>query len=271
MDIILPEIVAAGIYNTEIAVKNKTVTKNRKTTMFEIEMPIENGGTSFIDTENQQISTNMIICAKPGQIRHTKLPYKCRYIHMILKEGMLYNMLMNMPNFIKITNTEKYNTLFKKLCSYYETNVDNDKIILQSLILELVYKLNNTASMYRHSHKTKSNNYAAVEKTMHYIKSNLTLDLSLAVISEYVSFSPIYLHNLFKASTGKTIHEYVEEQRLKKAINLLTITNLTLTKIAYECGFSSQAYFSYVFKRKMKIPPKMYTKKIIERYDIDNM
>ena len=46
MDIILPEIVAAGIYNSRIAVKDKLITKNRKTTMFEIEIPIEKGGIS---------------------------------------------------------------------------------------------------------------------------------------------------------------------------------------------------------------------------------
>ena len=268
MNIILPEIVAAGIYNTEIAVKNKTVTKNRKTTMFEIEIPIERGGTSFINNESRRISTDIIICAKPGQTRHTKLPYKCYYIHIILKEGMLCDMLMGMPDFIQISNYEKYREIFEKLCSYCGSGAENDAIIIQSLILELIYMLKKTAGGRKHGHKSKSNNNVAVEKTIKYIKDNLTSELTLPVISQYVSFSPVYLHNLFKASTGKTIREYVEEQRLSKAISLLTATDKTLTEIAYECGFSSQAYFSYAFKRKMKMPPKMYAKKIIERYDI---
>jgi hypothetical protein len=46
---VLPKIVAIGIYNSDLAVKNIKVTKNRKTTMFEIELPIENGGVSYVE------------------------------------------------------------------------------------------------------------------------------------------------------------------------------------------------------------------------------
>ena len=46
MEIILPEIVATGIYNLKIPSKNKMITNNRKTTMFEIEIPIESGSFS---------------------------------------------------------------------------------------------------------------------------------------------------------------------------------------------------------------------------------
>ena len=71
MQLQLPEIVSIGIYNAEIAHKRKTITENRKTTMFEIELPIENGGYSYIDKDSQKITPNLLICAKPGQIRHT--------------------------------------------------------------------------------------------------------------------------------------------------------------------------------------------------------
>ena len=44
-------------------------------------------------------------------------------------------------------------------------------------------------------------------------------------------------------------------------------TGMTLTQIAYECGFSSQAYFSYAFKRKMKSPPREYVNSILKKYE----
>ena len=84
MEIILPEIVATGIYNLKIPSKNKMITNNRKTTMFEIEIPIESGGFSYINSNEMPIEPNMIICAKPGQVRNTRFPFKCYYIHMIL-------------------------------------------------------------------------------------------------------------------------------------------------------------------------------------------
>ena len=68
-------------------------------------------------------------------------------------------------------------------------------------------------------------------------------------------------------AVGKTLHEFVEEQRLKEAVNLLVASNMTLAEIAYSCGFSSQSYFSFAFKRKMKTTPRKYTAKLNEMYE----
>lgn len=267
MDISLPEIVAVGIYNSKLAAKNKVITKNRKTTMFEIEIPIEEGGISYVNSEGMKIEPDMVICAKPGQTRHTKLPFRCCYIHMILKDGALYDLLMKLPVFLKTAKAEKYREIFSKLCKYYDFALENDKIIMYSLVLELVYTLSGDSQKQLYRDKMKNNNYEIIEKVIKYIKENLSSDLSLEAIAKYASLSPIYFHNCFKASTGKTPHEYVEEQRIKKANNLLVTTDWTLTRISNECGFSSQSYFSYAFKRKMGMTPREYTKEVYKRYD----
>lgn len=269
MEIMLPEIVSTGIYNSQVAVKNKAVTKNRKTTMFEIELPIEEGGISYINSEKMPIEPNMVICAKPGQMRHTKLPFKCYYIHIILSGGTLYDTLIDTPNFVKTNKFPKYLELYEKLWKYFDSGLENDKIILHSLILELIYTLSKDSQKLLIRENIKNSNYKVIETTINYIKSNLTSDLSLETVSEYAGFSPIHFHNCFKASTGKTLHEYVEEQRIKKAANMLVTTDYTLTKIAYECGFSSQSYFSYAFKRKMQLTPREYTRKIFKRYETE--
>ncbi len=266
MKLVLPEIVSIGIYNTQIAVKNKTLTKNRKTVMFEIEIPIEKGGTSHINNEQMPIDTDMIICAKPGQTRHTRLPFKCYYIHMIVNDGALKDILLSTPNFVKTDKYGKYLEIFESLCKYYGSADQRDEIIMQSLLLKLIYNLQKDFRSISEQEKTKNNNYKVIEKVLKYIDENITADLSLDTVSAYAGFSPVYFHNLFKASTGKKLHEYVEEKRIKKAADLLITTDRTLTEIAYTCGFSSQSYFSYAFKRKMKLTPKEYAKGVFKRY-----
>ena len=268
MEILLPEIVAIGIYNSQIAVNGKTVTKNRTTTMFEIELPIEPGGFSYINSGEMQISPNTVICAKPGQLRHTKLPFKCYYIHMLLKNDALYNTLSDIPDFVETKRPEEYKEIFIRLCKYYDSQLESDKIIIHSLILKLIHMLYNDSKRQLYKGKMKNNNYEIIERAISYIKNNLTSDLSLDAVATYASLSPIHFHNCFKAATGNTLPEYVEEQRIKKAANMLVTTDSTLTEISYECGFSSQSYFSYAFKRKMKITPREYAKEIYKRYDI---
>ena len=264
-EIVLPQIVSLGIYNAQLVIKNRTVSKNRKTTMFEIELPMEDGGTSYIDDDSHAVSPNVIICAKPGQIRHTRLPFKCYYIHMLVKEGELLDMLTSLPDFIDVADATQIKEIFVSLCEYYQTRISTDEVLLQSLILRLVYILNQNAVRIEKS-TPKSNNHKIIEQTLEYIKQNLTSELTLENLANAASFNPIYFHKLFKSATGKTLREYVEEQRIQKAIHLLLSTNMTLTQIAYECGFSSQSYFSYVFKRKMKCTPRKYMKENQMKY-----
>ena len=266
MNIALPKIVAIGIYDSKLAVKNKAITKNRRTTMFEIEIPIEKGGISYIEKEQCPIDTNMIICAKPGQLRHTRLPFKCYYIKLIVNDGALYDILMSVPAFTITTKYEEYLEIFKTICKYQETEVESDNVILQSLVLKLVYMLNKDSKKQLYAGKLKNSGYDVIGKSINYIKDHITEDLSLDAVSKNASLSPIHFHNTFKVATGKTLHEYVEEERIKKAVGLLTTTALTLSEIAYNCGFSSQAYFSYVFKRRMNMTPREYARDMYEKY-----
>lgn len=265
-EIILPEIVSIGIYDKRLASKNRDITKNRKTSMFEIELPIENGGISYIDESKTPITPNEIICAKPGQTRHTQLPFKCYFIHMVVKGGKLYDILMDTPNHFTTEKSEEYKKIFTDMCKYYDNSLDGDSIILHSLILKLVYTIHSDCQKIIKRSKTKSNNYELIDKAMKFIDKNFISPLTLEDIAKHVSLSPIYFHNSFKAATGKTPHEYLNEKRIKKAANLLVSTDLSLAQIAYECGFSSQSYFSYSFKKYMKLTPREYMHKMFDRY-----
>ena len=267
-EIILPEIVGVGIYNSQMNGHNVKISKNRKTTMFELELPLDEGGVSYINSESMPITPDMLICAKPGQTRHTRFPFKCYYVHMILKDGYLYDAFCRMPNFIKTEKSDVYRKIFSRMCRYYDTAIDRDKMILQSLLLELIYTMEKESELYPKIEKSKNGNQLVIEKVLRYIKDNLTDDLSLERVASEASLSPIHFHNCFKKAVGKTLHEYVNEQRISKAVNMLITTDKNLTEIAFESGFSSQSYFSYVFKRRMNATPREYAKMINDRYDI---
>lgn len=238
--------------------------------MFEIEIPDNSGGTSYIEYEPHNISPDMIICAKPCQIRRTRLPYKCYFIHIVVEEGILYDMLCEIPTFLEPAKIDTYRKIFKKLYKYYENSTQIDNVILQSLVLELIYKLYNDARLQGNTKVFKTGNYEIINNAINYINKNLQNPLTLEELSKHAGFSPIYFHNLFKASTGLTLHQYVEEVRIKKASTLLVTTDMSLSQIAAECGFSSQSYFNFAFKRKTNMTPREYAKISNNRYSSHN-
>ncbi len=268
--ITLPVLVAAGIFNASLAYKSRMITPNRKTTMFEIELPIMDGGISYINDTSRPISKDTVICAKPGQIRHTKLPFKCYFVHIIAKEGRLYDILSALPDYIELSDREKILETFAALCESVDSGTSREEILSQSLLLGLIYELDKSAAATKNAYRPKSSNQKVIEETVQYIKDNISGELTLELLSERVNFSKVYFHKLFRASCGKNLREYIEEQRIKAAIELLTSTDKTLTQIAYECGFSSQSYFSYAFKRRMGKAPREYAKDIFKEYELQD-
>lgn len=265
--IVLPEIVAIGTYNAQVVFKNKSVSPNRKTAMFELELPLEAGGITYMDDTSNPISPHTVICAKPGQLRHTRLPFKCYYVHMMVSEGPLFETLSSFPNYIELKNAGEIGEIFISLCEYYKEGTAKEELMIQSLLLKLIFLLEQRVIALTKKHPPRPSNQRAVERTLRYIGENLSGDLTLATLAARANFSPIYFHKLFRASTGKNLREYVEEQRMKRAADLLTSTDKTLAQIAYECGFSSQSHFSFAFKRKMKRTPREYAKEIQLKYE----
>ena len=264
-DMLMPRIIAAGIYNARNAHKNREVTPNRRTTMFELELSTSHGGISYMDGRSVPITEQTLICAKPGQVRHTRLPFSCYFVHMMVEEGELYDRLSEIPAYITVSDAAPYEALFRDICSCFDTAVARDRLLLQSRILELVWRLSDHAAT--EEIKIKTANRAIVEEVIQAVREDLAAELTLEKMAAQSGFSPIHFHNCFKRATGMTLREFVEDQRIRRAVDLLLTTDGTLAEIAIECGFSSQAYFSYVFKRRMGKTPREYVRSVFARYE----
>ena len=80
-------------------------------------------------------------------------------------------------------------------------------------------------------------------------------DLDVAFLAANMCISRSLLYNKIKAITGVGIVDYVNKLRIDKAVILLTTSSMNITEISEMVGFSSQKYFSKVFKSiKGEIP-----------------
>lgn len=256
MSIILPEELTVGYFDSNVAYSGVEITPKRNVTCFELEIPLEKGGISYNGENEIAIEPNFIVCAKPGQVRYTKTPFKVYFIKFSLCDGKVCDILKGLPDYIKTYRYEKYYEIFRKVFIQYNLR-KTDNFTIYGLLLELVDMMaDDCKSSADNEQLIKSG--VAVQAAIVYIKEHLTEDLSLEKIATGQGYSPIYFHKLFKTAMGQTLHDYVEELRIEKAITMLLETDYTVTKVAYECGFSSQSYFNHVFKRRMKKTPRKY-------------
>lgn len=100
-----------------------------------------------------------------------------------------------------------------------------------------------------------------VRKIITDVDTDLKEPLTLQYFSEKLEVNGSYLSNLFRRETGKTITQYVTDQRLKHAENLLRYTNKPVRSVAAEVGIGDAQYFSRLFRKKTGMKPTEYRRK----------
>jgi AraC family transcriptional regulator len=102
----------------------------------------------------------------------------------------------------------------------------------------------------------RSLTHTQLQQTIDYIHTHLDHDLSLAELASIVNISPTYFAGLFKQVIGIAPHQYVIQQRVERAKMMLSKTDLAITDIALQVGFSSQSHLTQQFKRLTGMTPK---------------
>jgi YesN/AraC family two-component response regulator len=82
--------------------------------------------------------------------------------------------------------------------------------------------------------------------------------LSVKYLSRELGMSRSSLYAKMLELTGESPGEYIRSFRLEKAAILLAKSQLTISEIAYEVGFSTPNYFTRAFKAKYKTSPSEY-------------
>jgi two-component system response regulator YesN len=92
-----------------------------------------------------------------------------------------------------------------------------------------------------------------------YIECNFNdSSLSLQRASRELGISCQHISRLFRQETENTFVEYLTKIRVRKAVSLLLSTDMLVCNIAEMVGYTSQYYFSNVFKKTLGVSPLEY-------------
>ncbi|MBO9599023.1 MAG: response regulator [Cohnella sp.] len=91
-----------------------------------------------------------------------------------------------------------------------------------------------------------------------YIERNLSADLSIDALAEYLGISGSYFSLLFKQHVGETFVEYVTKQRMEMAKSLLALSDKSVTQIGQMVGYVERRYFTRVFSKYTGMLPSEF-------------
>jgi len=143
--------------------------------------------------------------------------------------------------------------------SLYEQ--ENKEFQLRSLLSEIWLDL--ILEIEEHVHKKPASPGAGRDRIrymLQFIYSNYAEKLTLEDIAGSANISEREALRTFKRILGKAPFDYLNEYRLNKARELLESTDLPITEIALDTGFSDSTYFGKVFKKYFHCTPREYRK-----------
>jgi AraC family transcriptional regulator len=97
-----------------------------------------------------------------------------------------------------------------------------------------------------------------LERVLDRMKADFASDLDLKTIAAESGYSRSHFLRTFRASMGYSPHQWLTRLRVEEAKALLQNASSSLTDIALQCGFSSHAHFSGMFRQIVGVVPSEY-------------
>ena len=91
-----------------------------------------------------------------------------------------------------------------------------------------------------------------------YLDSNYAEHITLDTLTSLTHMNKYYMVHSFTKYAGLSPIQYLNQTRLKRAQYLLETTNYSISDIASSTGFSSQSYFTQIFRKNFQMTPVKY-------------
>jgi AraC-like DNA-binding protein len=105
--------------------------------------------------------------------------------------------------------------------------------------------------------------FARLQRARRFIEGAYDEVIDLERIAAEADFSRYHFLRRFKDAFGETPHAYLTRRRIERAKQLLARTDLPVTQICFEVGFSSLGSFSTLFSRHVGRSPDRFRRRYV--------
>ena len=132
-------------------------------------------------------------------------------------------------------------------------------MLIKSELLRLIWLLHESGDISVSYEKSKSRS-EIIRPAIEYMNENLCENITVETLAEAVHMSKSYFMKRFHEAAGASAIEYLTRLRIKKACSILSETDMTCARTAYECGFRNLSNFNRQFKKSVGVTPVEYRK-----------
>lgn len=254
----------AGFFNSQHATCARRANAVRRADAFEIECVDSDGGQLYINEQPYEIKKGMILCLRPGDECRVPLPYRAYYLRLTDQDGDLTGRMSGWDRVFSVRRAQDTAECIRRIA---EAQSKGDDVLVAALVLGLISELEHEYGREcRIDLGARKKMRDSIRAGIEYIEEHYREKCTLGQIAQHADRSPIYFHDVFQDVMGMTPYEYIAKLRLDEAKRRLALTDEDPSSIAEYCGFCSQSYFNYVFKKATGITPLNFRRRAAAYY-----
>lgn len=180
---------------------------------------------------------------------HEGIDGSCRYLCILVPQHFAENRNIIINRIVKDSKIEEW---AKYIIEEYKNHQKADNIAITgyvALILSTLYRNYVFREIEEKNYKAYSQRILLLNEIIKFIHENYSDDISLYGIAERFNVNLYHFCHIFKEFTDKSFKEYLNTVRVDKAEELLLNTDITISEVAFFCGFNDSNYFSRKFRQ----------------------
>lgn len=173
------------------------------------------------------------------------------------KEGKNQVWQLNSENYFFYNNVDLASTINKLVKECMSSNLTKDALAdltLQELLIRIIQT--QTAKSIDQGNYIDTD--SPIQQVVEYIHNNLNEKIKLKSLSKKAGMSTTSFYRYFKRELGMSPIEFVLNEKIKCAKQLLRDQGLHINEVGYLAGFEDCNYFIRLFKKHEGITPKQY-------------
>lgn len=111
---------------------------------------------------------------------------------------------------------------------------------------------------HKRTEKNKEEENVITNAALQYMEENLEKPITLQDLADYTGYSVSHFSTIFRTHTGHSPLSYFNLLKVKKACELLEMTDMKINQISCKVGIDDSYYFSRLFTKTVGISPKKY-------------
>lgn len=245
-------------------------------TYYDITFITEGSGTFTIDNRKYEAAPRDVFFSKPGEVRNWDtenivngyaLIFEDEFLSSFFKDSLFVQHLSFFnPEKISIKlplPDEAYERLLQLLQNIKE-EIDafkqNDEHVLRALLYEALMLLNRMYLKLMDGEDTdnKDNSNLYIGRFIKLVNRNLKEQHSVRFYADELCITPNYLNEIVTVAMGINAKRYIQNKVMDEAKRLLAYTDLSVSDIAFELGYSTVSYFIRSFRQLTQKTPLIY-------------